>query len=168
MTTLQIVLMEGAYLIFFAIVIYLTGPSLRRIAGSLAGGAASGLIALSMIGIAEASGWWSIPSRSARYFWLQLFAGFTVSMSPTFLIIWRVSRRFTWRGLAIFLGAVAVIGPPRDYMIARSFPEWMVFSPGVMPIFADELTYIGMVVAGYVVMRLVAGPDDQDTVARAR
>jgi hypothetical protein len=165
MTTLQILLMEAAYLIFFAAVVYLTRPSLRRITGSLAGGAASGLVALSMISIAEANGWWSIPSRSAQYFWPQLFAGFAISMAPTFLIIWRISRRFAWRGLAIFLGAVALIGPPRDYMIASFFPEWMVFSPGFVPVLADEATYIGMVVVGYSVMRLVAGPDDRDFLA---
>ena len=156
--------MEGAYLIFFGVVIYLTRASTRRVAGSLAGGAAAGLIALSMIEVAEANGWWSIPSGSVSYFRLQLFVGIAVSMAPTFLIVWRVVRRFGWRGLAIFLASVAVIGPPRDYLIAKSFPEWMVFSPGIIPVLADAVTYVGMIAAGYAVMRYVAGPDDKDTI----
>jgi hypothetical protein len=53
-------------------------------------------------------------------------------------------------------------------MIASSFPEWMVFSPGFVPVLADEATYIGMVVAGYSVMRSVAGPDDRDFLARTK
>jgi hypothetical protein len=87
-------------------------------------------------------------------------------MAPTFLILWRVVRRFSWRGLAIFLMAVAVIGPPRDYLIARSFPEWMVFSPGIVPVLIDAVTYVGMVAVGYLVMRWVAGRDDTDALAR--
>ena len=52
----------------------------------------------------------------------------------------RVARRFGWRGLAVFVAAVAVIGPPRDYLIAARFPDWMVFAPGVTPILADGAT----------------------------
>ena len=168
MTTWQIIMMEGAYLIFFMVVIYLTRAAIRHVIASLAGGAAAALIGLSMIALSEADAWWSIPSGSAPYFRLHLFVGLAVSMAPTFLIVWRVVRRFGWRGFAIFLAAVAVIGPPRDYMVARSFPEWMVFSPGVIPLLADAVTYVGMVAAGYAVMRSVAGPDDKDPLARPK
>ena len=75
-----------------------------------------------------------------------------------YLITWRVARRFGWRGLAVFIGAVVVIGPPRDYLIAAMFPEWMVFAPGVAPVLADAATYVCMVALGYAAMRLVAGP----------
>jgi len=166
MTNLQILLMEGAYLIFFCGVIYLTRSSTMRVIGSLSGGAAAGAFAIFMIAAAGEAGWWSIPSGSISYFWVQLFLGITVSMAPTFLILWRVVRRFGRRGIAVFLIAVAIIGPPRDYLIARSFPEWMVFSPGVVPVFADAMTYVGMVAVGYAVMRLVAGPDDKDILTR--
>jgi hypothetical protein len=158
--------MEGAYIVFFCGVICLTRASVRRVAGSLAGGAAAGSLAILMIAAAREEGWWSIPSGSVSYFWVQLFVGVAVSMAPTFLILWRVVRRFSWRGLAIFLMAVAVIGPPRDYLIARSFPEWMVFSPGIVPVLIDAVTYVGMVAVGYLVMRWVAGRDDTDALAR--
>jgi hypothetical protein len=165
MTTWQIVLMEASYLVFFAVVISFTRAPSRRVMGSLAGGAAAGLLGLGMIALAEAEEWWRIPSGSAPYFRLQLFTGVTVSMAPTFLILWRVVRRFGWRGLAVFLAIVAVIGPPRDYLIARSFPEWMVFSPGFIPILVDAMTYVGMIALGYAAMRSVAGPDAKDLVA---
>jgi hypothetical protein len=73
---------------------------------------------------------------------------------------------FGWRGLAVFIGAVVIIGPPRDYLIAAMFPEWMVFAPGVVPILADAATYIGIVGLGHAVMRLIAGPARKDQLAR--
>jgi hypothetical protein len=89
-----------------------------------------------------------------------------ISFSSIYLITWRVARRFGWRGLAVFIGAVAVIGPPRDYLIAATFPEWMVFAPGVAPIVADAATYVGIVALGHAVMRLIAGPAREDRLAR--
>jgi len=77
-----------------------------------------------------------------------------------------VARRFSWRGFAVFLCVVAVIGPPRDYLIAATFPKWMVFAPGVAPILADAVTYVALVVLGHAVMRLVAGPACKDELAR--
>ena len=165
MTTQQILLMDFLYLAFLGAVIYLTRATARRIAGALAGGAAGALLALGAIVLGEAQGWWRLPSGPTPYFRLQLYLGLAISMTPTYLIIWRVVRRFGWRGLAVFLGAVAVIGPPRDYLIAAMFPEWMVFAPGVAPVLADAATYVGMVALGYTVMRLVAGPSRGDRLA---
>jgi len=65
----------------------------------------------------------------------------------------------------VFTSIVAVVGPPRDYLYAATFPKWMVFSPGVAPILADSATYIGIVVLGHAVMRLVAGPAREDGLA---
>ena len=79
-----------------------------------------------------------------------------------------MARRFGWHGLAVFAGAAAVIGPPRDYLIAAKYPEWMVFAPGVAPILADAATYVGIVAVGHAVMRLVAGPSRADRLAGRR
>jgi hypothetical protein len=68
--------------------------------------------------------------------------------------------------LALFVAIVAIIGPPRDYFIAAMFPKWMVFAPGVLLILADSATYVGIVVVGHAVMRLVAGPAGEDRLAR--
>ncbi|MBI1764075.1 MAG: hypothetical protein HYR56_21835 [Acidobacteria bacterium] len=166
MTTQQILLMDCLYLALLGAVIYFTRATAWRIVGALAGGAAAGLLALGAIVFGEAQGWWRVPSGSVPYFRLQLYLGLAISMTPTYLIIWRVVRRFGWRGLAVFLGAVAVIGPPRDYLIVAAFPEWMVFAPGVAPVLADAATYVGIVALGYAVMRLVAGPAQSDRLAR--
>jgi hypothetical protein len=64
--------------------------------------------------------------------------------------------------LAVFTGVVAIIGPPRDYLYAARYPAWMVFAPGVGPIIADGLAYLGIVLIGHAVMRLVAGPSSDD------
>ena len=165
---MQILLMEGAYVLFLCAVIYLTRASAVRVIGSLSGGAAAGSFAILMIAAAREEGWWSIPTGSLSYFWVQLFLGVAVSMAPTFLILWRVVRRFGWRGLVASLTFVAIIGPPRDYLIARYYPEWMVFSPGFVPLLFDAVTYVGMVVFGYMAMRLVAGPDAADHFGRKK
>ncbi len=158
MTTLQILLMDCIYLVFLGLLIYFTRATARRVIGALAGGAGAGFVGLGMIALSESQGWWRVPSGSVPYFRLQLFVAFAVSMAPVYLITWRVARRFGWRGLAIFIGGVIVIGPPRDYLVAATFPEWMVFAPGVAPILADAATYLGMMALGHILMRLVAGP----------
>ncbi len=66
------------------------------------------------------------------------------------------------RATAVVICIVAIIGPPRDYLYALKFPSWMVFAPGVAPIIADALAYIGIVAIGHAVMRLVAGAARED------
>ena len=87
-------------------------------------------------------------------------------MAPTYLITWRTARRFGRRGLAIFLAAVAVVGPVRDYQIAAHFPEWIVFGAGVTPVLAVAVTYVVVVALGHAVMWMVAGPAASDPLAR--
>ena len=90
------------------------------------------------------------------------YVGLAISVTPIYLVTWRLARRFAWRGLTVFISIVSIIGPPRDYLIAAKFPEWMVFAPGVAPILADAATYVGIVVIGHGVMRLIAGPSGED------
>lgn len=159
--------MTGAYAIALVAVVYFTRATLRRVVGALAGGAAVGLMALGMIALCVSLGWWQVPSASTPYFLPLLYLGLAVSCSPISLITWRVARRFGRRGLAVCCGAAAVIGPPRDYLIARKYPEWMVFAPGIAPILADAVTYVGIVAVGHAVMRSVAGPATGDALARS-
>jgi hypothetical protein len=166
MTTLQMLLMIGLYAVALVIVIYFTRATARRITGALVGGAAVGFMALGSITLCEFLGWWKIPFASTPYFAFIFYVGLSITCSPIYLVTWRVARRFGWRGLAVFVAIVAVVGPPRDYLYAAMFPQWMVFSPGVAPILADSATYIGIVVVGHVVMRLVAGSARGDRLAR--
>src|ERR1051325_3548647 len=158
MTTQEIILWTCAYLLEFGAVIYFTRPSARRVAGALAGGAAAGLLGLGAIALSEALGWWRIPFASTPSFLPLFYVGLAISLTPIYLVTWRLARRFGWRGLAVFIGLVTVIGPPRDYLYATTFPKWMVFAPGVAPIVAGGAPYAGLVGGGQAALRLILAP----------
>jgi len=166
MTALQMLLMIGLYAVALVIVIYFTSATAPRVVGALVGGAVVGLMTLGAITLCEALGWWKIPFASTPYFAFIFYAGVAITCSPIYLVTWRVARRFGLRGLAVFVAIVSVVGPPRDYLYAATFPKWMVFSRGVAPILADSVTYIGIVLLGHAVMRIVAGPAREDRLAR--
>jgi hypothetical protein len=166
MTAQQIILMTAAYALVLVAVVYFTRATSRRVVGALAGGAIVGLMGLGAIALGENLGWWRIPSASTPYFVPLIYLGLAVSCSPIYLVTWRIVRRFGWQGLAVSIGVAAVIGPPRDYLYAATFPAWMTFAPGVAPILADGATYVGIVALGHGVMQLVAGPAREDRLAR--
>ena len=154
------------YLVELAAIIYFTRATSRRVVGAMAGGAVVGLMMLGAIALGKAQGWWQVPFASTPYFLPLLYLGSAISCAPIYLITWRVTRRFGWRGLVVSIGIAAVMGPPRDYWIAAMFPEWMVFAPGLAPILADSATYVAIVVLGHAVMGLLAGPVGRDRLAR--
>jgi hypothetical protein len=166
MTTRQLIFVTCAYLVELLAVVYFTRATSRRIVGALAGGAAVGCFGMGVVALGNASGLWRVPIATTPYFLTLFYLGFVVSASPIYLITWRLARRFGGRGLAVFVGIVAIIGPPRDYLFAAIFPEWMVFAPGVAPVLADAVAYIGIVVIGHAVMRLIAGLAHEDRLAR--
>ena len=166
MTTQQILLFTFLYLAALIVVIYFTRATARRFLGALVGAAVVSFMALRIIALCEALGWWRIPFASTPYFRSLFYLGLAISVAPIYLVTWRVARRFGRRGLAVCVGIVAVIGPPRDYLYAATFPKWMVFAPGVAPILADSAAYILIVLVGHAVMRLVAGPAREDRLAR--
>ena len=168
MTTHEIILWICAYLVEFGVVIYFTRATSRRVVGALLGGASAGLLGLGAIALCEIFGWWQISFSSTPFFPPLFYVGLAISLTPIYLVTWRLARRFRRRGLAVFIGSVAVIGPPRDYLIAATFPRWMVFASGMTPVLADAVTYVGMVALGHAVMRLIAGPAHDDQLARTR
>jgi hypothetical protein len=168
MTTQQVILWTCGYLVALMVVIYFTRATLRRVIGAMAGGAAAGLLGIGAIALCETLGWWWVPFASTPYFVALFYLGLAVSLTPIYLITWRVARRFGLCGLAVFIGIVTVIGPPRDYLYATMFPKWMVFAPGVAPIVADAATYACIVIVGHAVMRLIAGSAGEDRLARQR
>jgi hypothetical protein len=162
MTPQQIIIVTCLYFAELLIVIYFTRATARRILGALAGGAAVGLFGMGAIVFVNALGFWWVPILWTPLFVTLFYLGIVISAAPIYLVTWRLARRFGWRGLTVFIGIVAVIGPPRDYLFAATFPKWMVFAPGVAPIIADSVAYIGIVAIGHAVMRLVAGPARAD------
>jgi hypothetical protein len=128
--------------------------------GALIGGAAVGAFGIGAIALGNELGVWRVPISWTPLFLSLFYLAFSVSAAPIYLVTWRIERRFGWRGIVVSLAVVAIIGPPRDYMYARLFPEWMVFAPGIAPVMADAVAYIGIVLIGHVVMRIAAGPSD--------
>lgn len=163
MTTLQLIIFTCAYLVALLIVIYFTRATSRRVVGAFAGGAAVGIFAMGAIVLGNRLELWRVPIFWIRpYFVVLFYLGLTISVTPIYLVTWRLVRRFGWRGLAVFTGTVAIIGPPRDYLYAAKYPAWMVFAPGVSPLIADGLAYVGIVLIGHAVMRVVAGDSRAD------
>jgi hypothetical protein len=83
-----------------------------------------------------------------------------------FAITRRLARRFGWQGLAVYLGALTVFGPFRDYWWMAKFPEWGTYATGMAPGLAISANYFATVAAGHAVMRLMAGPARNDRLAR--
>jgi hypothetical protein len=166
MTTLQIIVMTCAYAVALVAAIYFTRAPSRRVMGALAGGAAAGGLGLGAIVLGEALGVWRVSLPSTPGVLVLFYLGFAISCSPIYLITWRVARRFGWRGLAVCLIVVGVIGPPRDYLFVAVYPEWMVFAAGVAPILADAATYVGIVALGHAVTWFVSGPARGSRLAR--
>jgi hypothetical protein len=122
---------------------------------------------LGIIAFGQWVGWWDFVMFWDQPLYLTLFLlAFAISMIWLYLMTWRVARRFGWRGLAVVLLLVAVIGPPRDYWYMARFPEWGAFGPGVAPVLADAAAYVLLVAVGHGVMRLAAGPARADRLAR--
>lgn len=158
-------MMIGAYLIVLVGVSYFTRASARRVWGALAGGAAAGGLGWIAIIVGEALGWWRVPLTLTVQMVVLLYLGFAISLSPIYLVTWRVARRFGWRGLILSCIATAVVGPPRDYLIAAAYPHWIIFGPGIVPVLADAAVYVAWVSLGHTVMYLVAGPASKDQLA---
>jgi hypothetical protein len=162
MTTREIIFVTSLYLIALIVVVYFTRATSRRVVGAFVGGAAVGLFGMGAVVLGNALALWRVPIFWTPYFVTLFYLGLAISVTPIYLVTWRLTRRFGWRGLAVFIGIAAIIGPPRDYLYAAKFPAWMVFAPGIMPILADSAAYVGIVAIGHVVMRLVAGSARED------
>jgi hypothetical protein len=165
MTTQQIHLFNLLYVTIFVVVALFTRATARRIAGALVGGVSFGVVALSIIVLGEEEGWWHMAITWEPYFLTLLLIDFALG-AFIYLVTWRIARRFGWRGLALVVIFVAVIGPPRDYWYMARFPEFGIYGPGIAPVLAIAATYVLMVSLGHGVMRLVTGPARGSPLAR--
>ncbi len=158
MTTLQLHLFNAFGLIYLVVVAFLTRATARRLAGALVGGAAFGVVALGIIALGEHAHWWRMAITWEPYFLTLLVIDFALPCAGVYLFIWRIERRFGWRGLAVVMAIAAIIGPVRDYWYMARFPEWGSYAPGLAPVLAVSATYAIMIVLGQAVMHLIAGP----------
>jgi hypothetical protein len=167
MTTQQLYLFGALHFFVTVFVAVLTRATPWRIAGALAGGVVAGVVTLGLVTLGERLGLWHMAITWEPYFLTLALIGFAFC-GFIFLITWRIARRFGWRGLAVFLAILAIIGPPRDYWYMKQFPEWGSYAPGIAPVIAISVTYVVLVLAGHGVMRLVAGPAGEDRLTRRR
>jgi hypothetical protein len=165
LTKVQLHLFNCFYLTVFIVVAFFTRATARRIAGALAGGVVFGVVALGIIALGEKAGWWHMAIAWEPYFLTLMLIDFALG-AFIYLITWRIARRFGWRGLAVVVVVLTVIGPPRDYAYMARFPEWGSYAPGVVPVLVIAVIYAILVPLGHSVMRLVAGPAGADRLAR--
>ena len=158
MTTPQIIVVTLVYALALVAAIYFTRPDWRRAMGALAGGAAAGLVLFGAAALGNQQGWWRVPFPATTEILVLLYLCAAISCAPMYLITWRVAKRYGIRGMAGCLVFATIIGPPRDYLIAAVYPEWIVFAPGAAPVLADAAAYFAIVGVGHATMRLVAGP----------
>ncbi len=162
MSTQQLIWVTCGYAVAFIAVVHFTRATPRRALAALVGGAVAGGFFLGVGVLGLTIGWWQGPPPSTVGLLALFYVGTTISLAPIYPVTWRVARRFGWRGLGVCLIAAAVIGPPRDYLIAAAYPEWVVFAPGLAPVLAVSATYVGVVALGHIIMRLVGGPAHGD------
>ena len=123
MTTQQLYLFNGLYLIVVIAVAYFTRATTRRLVGALVAGALISVVALGIIVLGERVGWWHMAIDWELYPLTLLLIGFA-ECAFIYLLTWRIARRFGSRGLAMSVVGAAIIGPPRDYWYMATFPEW--------------------------------------------
>jgi hypothetical protein len=164
-TAQQLHLLKGLYLVVLVAVAILTRATARRLAGALAGAAAMYPGGLAIVALGERVGWWHWLFPWEPNF-LTAVGINSVLCGFTFLITWRIARRFGGRGLAVLAVVAAIIGPIRDKSFVDLFPEWGSFAPGVVPVLAISASYVLAGVMGHGVMRLVAGPARGSPLAR--
>jgi hypothetical protein len=166
MTPLQLHVFNALYLALLIVVAFFTRATARRIVGALAGGVAFGVVVLAAIILGEEVGWWHFAIAWEPYFLTLLLLDAAISGAVAYLVTWRIARRFGWRGLAVVVIVLTLIGPPRDAWFMATFPEWGAYGPGIAPFLAIAGIYALLVPVGQSVMRLVAGPADADPLAR--
>jgi hypothetical protein len=84
-------------------------------------------MALGMIALCEALGWWRIPFASTPTLMALLGVGLAISCAPIYFVTWRLARRFGWRGLAVFVGHAMmrlVAGAAGADPLARTTPNF--------------------------------------------
>jgi hypothetical protein len=159
----QIMILAGCvYLSMLAAAVYFTKASPRRVVGALAGGGAVAVVGAGVEAFAHARGWWRYTSGDTPIGPVAMYPVIVLVFAFLALIGWIVTRRFGWRGMAVFLGVLAVVGALRDYFIAGKLLGLIVFAPGAFLAIIDGFLWAGLTALAISVMRLASGPAQVD------
>src|SRR5262245_28012127 len=166
MTTSLLLSVTGVYLVGLAVLAYLTRATPRRFFGAVGGGLAVAVVGVGVEVLFQTLGFWHYPSVDQRYGPVLMYPLVLLMWAGYSLIGWRVTRRFGWRGQALFLTLVAILGTLRDFVVAWLMPDVIAFSHGVAIVLIDLVLWSGLTALAQGVMRLVAGPAAADPLAR--
>jgi hypothetical protein len=168
MTTQLLLLATCIYLAGLGVVTYFTRATRRRFLGALSGGLAVAVVGVGVEVLFQTLGFWHYPSADQPYGPLLMYPVIVLMWAGYSLIGWRVMRRFGWRGQAVFLAAVTVLGTLRDYFVAERAMGFITIAPGIATVLVDAACWAGLTAFAQVVMRMVAGPAAADRLARRR
>src|SRR5262245_15844013 len=103
-TMIELLVAIAAYSVVLVPVVYLTRAGGRRVVGAFAGGVSAAIVGLVAITVAETPAWWRVPVVQAASDRAVVLAGLAISMTPVYLLTWRVARRFGRPGLIVCVG----------------------------------------------------------------
>ncbi len=159
MTTQQLLLLaSGVYLTLLVAAVYFTRATARRVLGAVAGGVAVAVVGVGVEVLCQALGFWRYPSDDTGHGPALMYPVIAVMWAMLALVGWRVTRRFGWRGQAVFLTAVAAVGTLRDYLVAQETMGLIALAPGALTVAVDVVCWAGLTALAQAVMRPVAGP----------
>jgi hypothetical protein len=153
-----LILASCVYLSLLVATIYFSRATTRRVVGALAGGGAVAVVGAGVEALAHALGWWKYPSDDTPIGPVAMYPALVVLVAFLALIGWVITRRFGWLGTAVFLGALAVVGTLRDYLLAGKLMGLIVFAPGALIAIIDGFLWAGLTALAIAVMRLISGP----------
>jgi hypothetical protein len=149
--------------VIFALCAYFTHASLRRTLGGLMGAIAYCLAQYAWDRFAALAGWWSYPGYEPSTVWpmppaIYIFSGLVFGGFG--LVGWRITCRFGWKGLVIFLAAWGLWGFTLDHSGSSLFSSsrLMVIGAGAAAGIADFLVYVSCMAAVLLAIRVIGGP----------
>ena len=156
----------GVYLAYLCAAVYFTRASVRRVLGALVGGVVVAVFGFGVELVCQALGQWHYPSDDTGRGPLLMYPSLALHWATLALIGWRVMRRYGWRGEAVFLASVALLGTLRDYFVAEQALGAIVLAPGVTTVLVDIVCWAGQTALAQALMWPVAGPATADRLAR--
>jgi hypothetical protein len=165
-TQLSMLVAACVYTAVLAVVTYFTRPTRRRFLGALAGGLAVAVVGIGIEVACQSLWFWHYASTDERTGPLAMYPVIVLMWTIYSHVGWRIMRRFSWRGWAMFLAAVTVLGTFRDYRIADQALGIIALAPGYATVVVDAVCWAGLTALAQAVMRLIAGPAASDTLAK--
>ena len=156
----------GVHLAYLCAAVHFTRASVRRVLGALVGGVVVAVFGFGVELVCQALGQWHYPSDDTGRGPLLMYPSLALLWATLALIGWRVMRRYGWRGEAVFLASVALLGTLRDYFVAGQALGAIVLAPGVTTVLVEIVCWGGQTAMAQALMWSVAGPAGADRLAR--